>query len=49
MLPAQLLESFRFDGKQLELGKMRIVDAKGAKFDRALRVQTLPGRWGNIT
>ena len=35
MLPVQLLESFRFDGKQLELGKMRIVDAKGAKFDRA--------------
>ena len=51
IVAAQLLESFSFDGKQVELGKMRIVDAKGAAFGRALRLQTLPGALGeyNVT
>ena len=51
MLPAQLLESFTFDGTQQELGKMKIVDVNGEPFQRALRVQTLPGALGeyNVT
>jgi endo-1,4-beta-xylanase len=51
MLPAQLLELFSFYGTQTELGKMKIVDVKGEAFQRAMRIQTLPGALGeyNVT
>lgn len=51
MSPEHLLESFSFDGTQAKLGKMQIVDVKGEPFQRALRVETLPGALGeyNVT
>ena len=51
MLPAQLLESFSFDGTQADLGKMSTVDIKGRAFQQARRIQTLPEALGeyNVT
>jgi endo-1,4-beta-xylanase len=46
MLSHDLLNVVRFDGKQLELGKMRLVDVNGQTFQSAIRLETLPGALG---
>jgi endo-1,4-beta-xylanase len=51
MLPADVLDSFSIYGTQKDLGKVSIVDVRGEKFQRAARVQTMPGSRGeyNVT
>jgi GH35 family endo-1,4-beta-xylanase len=46
LLPEKALESFTLFGKQLELGKLKLAPVHDQPFQRALRVETLPGALG---
>ncbi|MGD0389615.1 MAG: endo-1,4-beta-xylanase [Tepidisphaeraceae bacterium] len=48
MLPAHTLEAFSLIGTQQEIGKLWIVDVQREKFQRAMRIGTLPGAMGEF-